>query len=116
MCTRPYLCQYCAHNTTNDWGLVVHAVVLTVPKIWVNFWSGGTLFKGGEVPVAAALSQMKMQTNGVQNPMGAANIELTRWHLFWYAEMRGRNVCSKRFVRSYCNLDIDRRSQENITS
>jgi hypothetical protein len=33
-------------NLTKDWGLVVRAADLTVPRIWVNVWSGGTLVMG----------------------------------------------------------------------
>jgi hypothetical protein len=32
----PYLCQNCVHNMPSDLGLVIRAVVLTVPRICVN--------------------------------------------------------------------------------
>jgi hypothetical protein len=34
--TRPQLCQYCAHNITIDWGLMVYAVDSAVPNSWEN--------------------------------------------------------------------------------
>jgi hypothetical protein len=40
MCTNLYIG---VHRITSDQGLVVHAVLLTVPTIWVNVWSGKRL-------------------------------------------------------------------------
>jgi energy-converting hydrogenase Eha subunit B len=51
------------HNLANDWGLVVRAVVLTVPNIWVNFlviWD--TLYG---LPEAAAITHFTVQTKRV---------------------------------------------------
>jgi hypothetical protein len=93
-------------NITIDWGLMVCAVDLIVPKIVSSVWSGGRLFMG--LPVAAALTHFEKQTKrGHVETKDAVHIQcihisFTSWHAICSGmlKMGGRNVYSKSFVHS----------------
>jgi hypothetical protein len=92
-------------NITIDWGLMVCAVDLIVPKIVSSVWSGGRLFMG--LPVAAALTHFEKQTKrGHVETKDAVHISFTSWQAICSGmlKMGGRNVYSKSFVHSYRDL------------
>jgi Tfp pilus assembly protein PilV len=87
---------------TNARGLVVRAVVLTVPNIWVNVWLAGGLFM--DLPLATALTHFEATTKRVpERSKDAVHTTFTSWHtvLFVVLKMTGRNMPC---VRSYTKV------------
>jgi hypothetical protein len=87
--------QNCAHNITCDWGLMVRAVDLAVAKICAS-WTGGALDM--RLPVAAALTYLKVQTKGVHaETKDAVHTNVASRHGIGSGmlTMRGRHVSSK---------------------